>query len=329
MPGFDDIIGHDWIKEHYQRAIRQKKISHAYILSGEKGMGKKSLAYAFSLSLFCQQKEDKPCLCCPACKKILSNNHPDLIKVSHEKVSSIGVDDIREQINDTILIMPYSSSYKIYIVDEAEKMTVQAQNALLKTMEEPPGYAILFLLTTNPELFLPTILSRCVHLKLKPLKDSEIKKYLTKTLKISEDRADIYSTFARGNLGKAISIASSESFQIFYEEMMQLMKSIHSIDISEILEYIRKWKEEKTDIQECLNFIQMWYRDVLILKTTQKRELLIFKEEYAAIKIIGEKSNYIWLGKILDSINEAQMRLNSNVNMELALELMLLAMKEG
>ncbi len=329
MPGFDDIIGHDWIKEHYQRAIRQKKISHAYILSGEKGMGKKSLAYAFSLSLFCQQKEDKPCLCCPACKKILSNNHPDLIKVSHEKVSSIGVDDIREQINDTILIMPYSSSYKIYIVDEAEKMTVQAQNALLKTMEEPPGYAILFLLTTNPELFLPTILSRCVHLKLKPLKDSEIKKYLTKTLKISEDRADIYSTFARGNLGKAISIASSESFQVFYEEMMQLMKSIHSIDISEILEYIRKWKEEKTDIQECLNFIQMWYRDVLILKTTQKRELLIFKEEYAAIKIIGEKSNYIWLGKILDSINEAQMRLNSNVNMELALELMLLAMKEG
>lgn len=329
MPGFDDIIGHDWIKEHYQRAIRQKKISHAYILSGEKGMGKKSLAYAFSLSLFCQQKEDKPCLCCPACKKILSNNHPDLIKVSHEKVSSIGVDDIREQINDTILIMPYSSSYKIYIVDEAEKMTVQAQNALLKTMEEPPGYAILFLLTTNPELFLPTILSRCVHLKLKPLKDSEIKKYLTKTLKISEDRADIYSTFARGNLGKAISIASSESFQVFYEEMMQLMKSIHSIDISEILEYIRKWKEEKTDIQECLNFIQMWYRDVLILKTTQKKELLIFKEEYAAIKIIGEKSNYIWLGKILDSINEAQMRLNSNVNMELALELMLLAMKEG
>lgn len=329
MPGFDDIIGHDWIKEHYQRAIRQKKISHAYILSGEKGMGKKSLAYAFSLSLFCQQKEDKPCLCCPACKKILSNNHPDLIKVSHEKVSSIGVDNIREQINDTILIMPYSSSYKIYIVDEAEKMTVQAQNALLKTMEEPPGYAILFLLTTNPELFLPTILSRCVHLKLKPLKDSEIKKYLTKTLKISEDRADIYSTFARGNLGKAISIASSESFQVFYEEMMQLMKSIHSIDISGILEYIRKWKEEKTDIQECLNFIQMWYRDVLILKTTQKRELLIFKEEYAAIKIIGEKSNYIWLGKILDSINEAQMRLNSNVNMELALELMLLAMKEG
>ena len=143
MPGFDDIIGHDWIKEHYQRAIKQKKISHAYILSGEEGMGKKSLAYAFSLSLFCQKGEDKPCLCCPACKQVISNNHPDLISVSHEKISSIGVDDIREQINDTILIMPYSSSYKIYIIDEAEKMTVQAQNALLKTIEEPPSYSIL------------------------------------------------------------------------------------------------------------------------------------------------------------------------------------------
>ncbi len=329
MPGFDDIIGHDWIKEHYQRAIKQKKISHAYILSGEEGMGKKSLAYAFSLSLFCQKGEDKPCLCCPACKQVISNNHPDLISVSHEKISSIGVDDIREQINDTILIMPYSSSYKIYIIDEAEKMTVQAQNALLKTIEEPPSYAILFLLTSNPESFLPTILSRCVHLKLKPLMDSEIKKYLKEILGISEDRADIYSAFARGNLGKAISVVSSENFQMMYEEMIQLMKNIPVIDISEILEYIHKWKEEKIDIQECLNFILMWYRDVLVFKTTQKKELLIFKEEYPTIRAVGEKSSYIKLGKILDSINEAQMRLNSNVNMELALELMLLVMKEG
>ena len=89
--------------------------------------------------------------------------------------SSIGVDDIREQINDTIMIRPYSSYYKIYIVDEAEKMTVQAQNALLKTIEEPPAYAVIILLTTNPDAFLPTILSRCVQLKLRPLPDNVVK----------------------------------------------------------------------------------------------------------------------------------------------------------
>ena len=116
---------------------------------------------------------------CHSCKQALSGNHPDLIYVTHEKPASIGVDDIREQINDTIQIRPYSSYYKIYIVDEAEKMTVQAQNALLKTIEEPPSYAVIILITTNQEAFLPTILSRCVQLKLKPLKDFTVKSYLT------------------------------------------------------------------------------------------------------------------------------------------------------
>lgn len=111
-----------------------------------------------------------------------SGNHPDLIYVTHEKPASIGVDDIREQINDTIQVRPYSSYYKIYIVDEAEKMTVQAQNALLKTIEEPPAYAVILLLTTNQDAFLPTILSRCVQLKLKPLKDSVVKEYLIQSL---------------------------------------------------------------------------------------------------------------------------------------------------
>lgn len=106
------------------------------------------------------------------------------------------MDDIREQINDTIMIRPYSSYYKIYIVDEAEKMTVQAQNALLKTMEEPPSYAVIILITTNQEAFLPTILSRCVQLKLKPLKDFTVKSYLTEHLDIPEKEAEICAAFA-------------------------------------------------------------------------------------------------------------------------------------
>ena len=329
MPDFKDIIGHDEIISHLQNAIRLKKISHAYILDGEEGAGKNLLAQTFAQTLQCEKGGISPCGICRSCKQAISSNQPDIINVRHEKPGSIGVEDIREQLCGDIQIRPYSSPYKIYLIDEAEKMTVQAQNALLKTIEEPPSYAILFLLTSNPESFLPTILSRCVHLKLKPLMDSEIKKYLKEILGISEDRADIYSAFARGNLGKAISVVSSENFQMMYEEMIQLMKNIPVIDISEILEYIHKWKEEKIDIQECLNFILMWYRDVLVFKTTQKKELLIFKEEYPTIKAVGEKSSYIKLGKILDSINEAQMRLNSNVNMELALELMLLVMKEG
>ena len=162
MLNFQEIIGHDQIKEHFQKAIEYNKVSHAYILTGEAGMGRKSLANAFALTLLCEKGKTEPCMECHACKQVLSGSHPDLIYVSHEKPGTIGVDDIRKQINDTIMIRPYSSYYKIYIVDEAEKMTQQAQNALLKTIEEPPSYAVILLLTTNQEAFLPTILSRCL-----------------------------------------------------------------------------------------------------------------------------------------------------------------------
>ena len=198
---FKDILGHEQIKEHFQNAAATGKVSHAYILSGEAGMGKKTLANAFAMTLLCEEGGKEPCMHCHACKQVLSGNHPDLIYVTHEKPASMGVDDIREQINDTIMVRPYSSQYKIYIVDEAQKMTVQAQNALLKTIEEPPAYAVIMLLTTNPDAFLQTILSRCVQLKLKPLKDSVVKGYLEDKLQVKDVQAEIYSAFARGNLG--------------------------------------------------------------------------------------------------------------------------------
>ena len=137
MPGFQDIPGQEHIKTHFQKAIENHKVSHAYILSGEAGSGRRALANAFALSLLCEKGTTQPCLSCHSCKQVLSGNHPDFICTTHEKPTSIGVDDIRHQINDTIMIRPYSGNYKIYIVDDAQKMTIQAQNALLKTIEEP------------------------------------------------------------------------------------------------------------------------------------------------------------------------------------------------
>lgn len=329
MLSFQDIIGHEQIKAHFQQAIENHRVSHAYILTGEAGMGRKSLANAFALTLLCEKGKSEPCMECHACKQVLSGNHPDLIYVSHEKPGSIGVDDIRTQINDTILVRPYSSYYKIYIVDEAEKMTQQAQNALLKTIEEPPSYAIILLLTTNQEAFLPTILSRCVQLKLKPLKDFVVKSYLTEHLGVPEADADVYAAFARGNLGKAISLASSEEFQLMRQEVMHLLKHLKDADISELLDYIRKLKEDSLDIYECLDFMQLWYRDVLLYKVTKDMNLLVFKDEYRAMNEISKNSGYDGLEKILEAIDKARTRLDANVNMELAMELMLLVMKEN
>ena len=329
MLTFKDILGHEQIKEHFQNVAATGKVSHAYILSGEAGMGKKTLANAFAMTLLCEEDGKEPCMQCHACKQVLSGNHPDLIYVTHEKPASIGVDDVREQINDTIMVRPYSSQYKIYIVDEAEKMTVQAQNALLKTIEEPPTYAVIMLLTTNPDAFLQTILSRCVQLKLKPLRDSVVKDYLEEKLQVKDIQAEIYSAFARGNLGKAIHLAQSEDFKMMYEEILKLLKEIREMDISQLLDVIRKLKDDNTDIKECLNFMQMWYRDILMYKTTKDLNLLIFKDEFSAVKKAASLSSYEGLERILEAIDKARVRLDANVNMELVMELLLLTMKEN
>ena len=324
-----EILGHEPIKEHFFNAVLTGNISHAYILSGEAGMGKKSLANAFALALLCEKGQADPCRQCHACKQVMSGNHPDLIYVTHEKPASIGVDDVRRQINDTIQVKPYSSAHKIYIVDEAEKMTVQAQNALLKTIEEPPAYAVILLLTTNAEAFLPTILSRCVQLKLKPLKDGEVKVYLVSRMGVELSQAEIYTAFARGNLGKAIHLADSEDFRHLYGELLDLLKNLKKSDISELLERIRKMKEDKLDIHQCLDFMQMWYRDVLMYKTTKDINLLIFKDEFSTVNAMSTVSGYEGLERILTAIDKARIRLDANVNMELVMELLLLTMKEN
>ena len=324
-----EILGHGPIKEHFFNAVLTGNIYHAYILSGEAGMGKKSLANAFALALLCEKGQADPCRQCHACKQVMSGNHPDLIYVTHEKPASIGVDDVRRQINDTIQVKPYSSAHKIYIVDEAEKMTVQAQNALLKTIEEPPAYAVILLLTTNAEAFLPTILSRCVQLKLKPLKDGEVKDYLVSRMGVEMSQAEIYTAFARGNLGKAIHLADSEDFRHLYGELLDLLKNLKKSDISELLERIRKMKEDKLDIHQCLDFMQMWYRDVLMYKTTKDINLLIFKDEFSTVNAMSTVSGYEGLERILTAIDKARIRLDANVNMELVMELLLLTMKEN
>ena len=328
MPGFSDVLGNDMIKEYFERTLANGQISHAYILTGEAGMGRKTLAKSFAMTLLCEENEKDPCGKCHSCRQFLSDNHPDVIYVHHEK-ESIGVDDIREQINNTVQIKPYSSAYKIYIVDEAEKMTVQAQNALLKTLEEPPSYVVIFLLTTRADAFLPTILSRCITLKLKPLYDGIIRDYLMDKLSVDKSEADICTAFARGNLGKAISLASSEEFAAMRRVVLALLKNVRSMDIAEMLEMLKQWKENKLDIEECLDFMQLWYRDVLMFKATQDTAGFIFKDEYRYIREAADKSSFHGIEEILEAIEKAKKRLDANVNFELTMELMLLTIKEN
>ena len=199
---FHDICGNESLISHLQTALRLKSISHAYILNGEDGSGKRLIATAFTAALECSLGGDEPCGHCSSCMQMISGNHPDVSFITHEK-SVISVDDIREQLNQLVLIKPYSSAYKVFIIDEAEKMNDQAQNALLKTLEEPPEYAVIFLLTNNENSLLETIRSRCVKLDTRPLPKEQIRAYLMEHLSLPDYQADLAATFSCGNLGEA------------------------------------------------------------------------------------------------------------------------------
>ncbi len=229
----------------------------------------------------------------------------------------------------TVAIKPYSSPRKVYIMNEGEKMTVQAQNALLKTLEEPPEYTVILILTTNVESLLPTILSRCVVLNMKPVKDREVKQFLMETMQIPDYKANICTAFARGNIGKAKILASSEDFDRVKEEAVTLLKYINDMEISEIVTAIKKINEYKLDINDYFDILSIWYRDVLLFKATHDVNHLIFREEIQYIRKVADRSTYEGIEIIIRALDKSKQRLNANVNFDLTMELLLLTIKEN
>ena len=187
MANYSDIIGHEDIVKHFKSSIELGKISHAYILNGEKGSGKKTLAAVVAKSLQCESGEADPCGTCKSCLQAESGNQPDIIWVTHEKPNVISVDEIRTQILNDIELKPYSSRYKIYIVPDAQLMNTQAQNAILKTLEEPPEYAIIMLLTNNVDKFLPTVFRVCSVLMCRPVEPLHMVDYLVNQIGIDRE----------------------------------------------------------------------------------------------------------------------------------------------
>ena len=329
MPGFSNIIGPEQIKEHLQNAISMNKVSHAYILNGPDRSGKMALANSFAMALQCEEHTVEGCMKCHSCQQALSGNQPDIIYLQHEKPSTISVDDIRTQINNDIGIKPYASPYKIYIISEAEKMSQQAMNALLKTIEEPPAYAVVLLLTSNADALLPTILSRCVTLNLKAVPDSAIHNFLMEKYQIPDYKADICTSFAQGNVGKAIQLASSEDFNEIKSTALQLVKRGKDIELHEMVETIKRISDYKLEINDFFDIMFIWYRDVLLYKATSDINSLIFKDEVSDLKKQASKSSYEGIETIIKSLDKAKNRLKANVNFELVMELLLQTIKEN
>ncbi|MEE5990286.1 MAG: DNA polymerase III subunit tau [Firmicutes bacterium ADurb.Bin354] len=335
MPRFSEIVGQKDIKEELSSAIATGHVSHAYIFHGEPRSGKEFIARAFAQTLLCEKVAEaegtlpEACDECHSCAQAKSRNHPDIIYVQHNKPNTIGVDDVREGILETVQIKPYSSQYKIYIMEEAEKMTPQAQNALLKTIEEPPAYAVFLLLTSSTEALLPTVLSRCTVLNMMPVPDEDLRRYLINEESVPENRAEICIAFARGNLGRAKAFANNEDFEKIRTNALSLMKNISRMDTSEIMNTLKEISGAGFDINDYLDIMAVWYRDILLFKATHDMNHLIFRDEISSIQKVAQSSDYEGIEEIIQALDTAKCRLRSMVDYELTMELLLLTIKEN
>lgn len=324
MYTFDEIVGHEEIINYLQNTIKNNKVSHAYILDGEKGIGKNLVANTFAKTLLCEERSDTPCDNCTSCRTFDSLNNPDVIYVEQTKKTGIGVNDIREQINQDINIKPYAYPYKIYIVNDADTMTQQAQNALLKTIEEPPEYVIILLLSNNINGFLRTILSRCVVLKLKPIKSDKIMNYIINNLDIPDYRAELITSFAQGIIGKAKELASSSEFLNMRDSMINIVECIIKGDDYEKLDIVSRFDEYKDTAQDFLDLFMIWFRDLLIIKKIDDESLLINRDKYRTLLKQSQVLSYNKISMIFEKVNNTKNLLKQNVNFKLAIEMMVL-----
>ena len=248
--------------------------------------------------------------------------------MTHEKPNLISIDEIRTQVVQSVSIRPYYGSYKIYLIPDAELMNIAAQNALLKTIEEPPSYAVIILITSNADALLPTILSRCVRLEVKVVEDSLIKKYLMEKLQVPDYEADVEVSMAHGSVGRAKEAATSREFMDFTEKALHLLKNADTMDTVGLNEAVREVTEDKQRIEEYLDIFQFWFRDVLMFKATREMDHLVFKQQFNDIREQAGKRSYENLEKILEAIEMTRARLRANVNMELAVELLFMTVRE-
>ena len=330
-------LGQNHIYEHFKNAIAAGKLSHAYILHGERGMGKLNIAKEAAKAIQCEsnapEKSDKTgeaCGQCKSCHQAESDNQPDIKYVTPAK-KTLGVDDIREQINDDALIKPYGSPYKIYIIPKSDTMTVQAQNALLKTIEEPPSYAIFILLAANTDAFLPTILSRCVMLNAKTVSEGEIVNELKSKFGVGDYDAKVAASFAGGNIGKAEKLISSDSFKDSKDSVTDLIRNVANggMDvIAKTVKDLNDYKDDKEALKDYLDMIRVWFGDVLKFKTTKDDSELVFQESLVEIKQLADHVSFENINGILDEIEKAEERTKSNVGFDSNMEVMLLGIKE-
>jgi len=292
---FEKIIGNNNIKEYLKTAFANNQISHSYLFLGIEGIGKKLFAEEIAKNILCienGQCEGK----CKSCIEFVSGNNPDF-QIIEPDGNSIKIEQIRS-LQSKIQEKPIISNQKVYIINNAEKITKETQNCLLKTLEEPPEYAVIILIGNNESLFLDTIKSRCVILHFDQIKDDELKTYLINNYQMQNISEDILQIF-QGSIGKALELKDKVDN---YIQIEQIIKSINQKQLIDIISDAKILYESKEEIYSYLEYI-----NVILLK--------LARENYQYTKCI----------QIVENTKE---RLKSNSNYDMCIDYLLFNMWE-
>ncbi|KPI46542.1 DNA polymerase III subunit [Clostridioides difficile] len=306
---FENIIGQNFAKKYLTNSIKKNKLNNAYMFEGIDGIGKKKFADELSKLLL---------------DYVNLENSPDYILIKPDG-NSIKIAQIRNMQSD-IVIRPHKD-YKIYIINNAEKMTVEAQNALLKTLEEPPDYAIIILVTNNKESLLETIKSRCDIIKFSPIPMEDLKKYLIDT-GIEEERAQLLATFSRGSVENALSLSQSAEFSVMRDDIQQYIQVMLDKNIVEILNIPNNMEKYRGNIISLLDIMINYFRDIILLKENVNKNMLINVDKLVFIQNMSGKISYSQLSKIIDIIEDAKSKIKSNCNFNISIQVMSLNIYE-
>lgn len=310
---FDHIIGHEKIKGYIDKSIRLGTFSHAHLFIGEDGIGKSLLAKASAIKIL-NGKTDK--------------EYADIIEFKVEKSKkSIGVDQVRK-INEEINKKPYEGDKKVIIIYEADKMTEEAQNAFLKTIEEPPKGVFIILLCETLSSILDTVKSRCQIHKIQRLSPIEIGTYLKqKYPKISEDELKVIVTFSEGIPGRAEEFLNDASFKEIRDTVMRILKELSNSNV-DLINYEGFFLKYKDDWKEILSWFLTYVRDIMVYKEIGNKNMLVNIDKYDEIKDLANMFSFNKLNDIIYIINDTQKKLGRNVNLSLVFQVMLIKIKD-